>query len=224
MHLGGETEQRFYCPKVGLEMTSIWKHFPRRHAPLSSSSCSMLLHALLWPHYFQNASDTSALCICIMSIWMVTNHVGQRKWPWNVCVCASAIREPHLLEKGRPRCHLKSPTVQDVFQLIPGLISCTGITERLGLLSHELHKMQYRNFRERKLSQISRFCGYSQRFSPQNLGVWHLWRCKSEQPAKVFSTKIVFFTNSRKFSPSKVSRYTVISMAASLLAAVPRTL
>ena len=27
--------------------------------------------------------------------------------------------------------------------------------------------------------------------------------------AKVFSAKIIFFTNSRKFSPSKVSRYTV---------------
>ena len=26
---------------------------------------------------------------------------------------------------------------------------------------------------------------------------------------KVFFTKIIFFTNSRKFSPSKVSRYTV---------------
>ena len=32
---------------------------------------------------------------------------------------------------------------------------------------------------------------------------------KSEQSAKVFSMKIVFFTKSRLFSPSKVSRYTV---------------
>ena len=36
-----------------------------------------------------------------------------------------------------------------------------------------------------------------------------LWRSKSEQSAKVVFAKIVFFTNSRKFSPSKVSRYTV---------------
>jgi len=35
------------------------------------------------------------------------------------------------------------------------------------------------------------------------------WRGKSEQSAKVFSAKIVFFTNPRKFSPSKVSCYMV---------------
>ena len=40
-------------------------------------------------------------------------------------------------------------------------------------------------------------------------GAWHLWHGKSEQSAKVFSAKIVFFTNLRKCSPSKVSRYTV---------------
>ena len=34
----------------------------------------------------------------------------------------------------------------------------------------------------------------------------------SEQSAKVFSTKIVFSTNLRKFSPSKVSRYTVVEL------------
>ena len=59
------------------------------------------------------------------------------------------------------------------------------------------------NFRGRKLSRISRFCGYSRKFSLQNLGVWHLWCCKSEQSAKVFSAKIVLFTNPQKFSPSK---------------------
>ena len=37
-----------------------------------------------------------------------------------------------------------------------------------------------------------------------------LWHGKSEQPAKVFPAKIVFFTNSRKFSPLKVSHYTVL--------------
>ena len=66
------------------------------------------------------------------------------------------------------------------------------------------------NFQERKLSRISWFCGYSWKFSPQNLGAWHLWRCKSEQSANVFSTKIIFFTNLQKFSPSKVSRYMVL--------------
>ena len=41
------------------------------------------------------------------------------------------------------------------------------------------------------------------------LGLGVLWCSKSEQSAKVFSMKFIFFTNSRKFSPSKVSRYTV---------------
>ena len=65
------------------------------------------------------------------------------------------------------------------------------------------------NFQGRKLSRILRFCGYSRKFSPRNLGHEILWCGKSEQSAKVFSAKIVFFTNSQKFSPSKVSRYTV---------------
>ena len=42
---------------------------------------------------------------------------------------------------------------------------------------------------------------YMQKFSPQNLGRGILWCSKSEQSANVFSTKIVFFTNSWKFPP-----------------------
>ena len=42
------------------------------------------------------------------------------------------INEPHLPEK-RPRCHVKSPTAQDAFQPIPGLINCTEVTGRWGL-------------------------------------------------------------------------------------------
>ena len=41
-----------------------------------------------------------------------------------------------FLKKGRPRSYAKSPTVQDAFQPIPGLISCAGVTGRWGLLSH----------------------------------------------------------------------------------------
>ena len=55
-----------------------------------------------------------------------------------------------------------------------------------------------------KLSQILQFYGYSRKFSPQNLGVWHMLVRQKGAILKVFSTKIVFFTNSRKFS-----RYTV---------------
>ena len=51
---------------------------------------------------------------------------------------------------------------------------------------------------------ILRFCGYSCKLFPQNLGVWCPLHGISEQ-----SAKIVFFTNSWKFSPSKFSRCTV---------------
>ena len=44
------------------------------------------------------------------------------------------------------------------------------------------------NFRERKLSQILRFCGYLGKFSLQNLGT-------SEQSAKNFPMKILFPTS-----------------------------
>ena len=36
--------------------------------------------------------------------------------------------------QNRPRCYAKSPTVQDAFRPIPGLISCAGVTGRWGLL------------------------------------------------------------------------------------------
>ena len=50
---------------------------------------------------------------------------------------AQTINEPHLPEqKDRPRCYVKSPTVQNTFQSIPGLISCAGVTGRWGLLAH----------------------------------------------------------------------------------------
>ena len=45
------------------------------------------------------------------------------------------------------------------------------------------------NFRERKLSRITWFCGYTQKFSLRNLRGGVLWRGKSEQSAKVFSLK-----------------------------------
>ena len=38
--------------------------------------------------------------------------------------------------KNRPRCYTKSRTAQDAFRPIPGLISCAGVTGRLGLLFH----------------------------------------------------------------------------------------
>ena len=59
------------------------------------------------------------------------------------------------------------------------------------------------NFRGRKLLRISWFCGYTRKFSPQNLGHGIRWRCKSEQSAKVFSTKILFPPIRKSFLPRK---------------------
>ena len=44
-----------------------------------------------------------------------------------------------------------------------------------------------------------------------------LWCCKSEQFVKVFFAKIVFFTNLRKFSSSKVSCYMVSFICAGMI-------
>ena len=49
------------------------------------------------------------------------------------------------------------------------------------------------NFQGRKLLRISRFCGYSQKFSPRNLEVWHLLVAP-----KVFSVKIFCFLPSHE--------------------------
>ena len=56
---------------------------------------------------------------------------------------------------------------------------------------------------------ISLFCGYLWKFSLWNLGAWSPWCSTSKQSVKVFSVKILFFSNSRKFSPLKVSCYIV---------------
>ena len=65
------------------------------------------------------------------------------------------------------------------------------------------------NFQGRKLSRILWFVAIHKSFLHEIWGHGIHWRGKSEQSAKVFSAKIVFFTNSQKFSPSKVSRYTL---------------
>ena len=65
------------------------------------------------------------------------------------------------------------------------------------------------NFRGRKPSRISRFCGCSRKFSLQNLGVWQLLARHKQAISESFLHENHIFTNSRKFSPSKVSHYTV---------------
>ena len=60
-----------------------------------------------------------------------------------------------------------------------------------------------------KLSWISQFVAICESFLCKVLGCGILWHGKNEQSMKFFSTKIVFFINLRKFSPLKVSLYTV---------------
>ena len=60
-----------------------------------------------------------------------------------------------------------------------------------------------RKLSREKLLGILRFCGYTQEFSPRNLGHGVLWHCKSEQSTKVFSAKIVFSPICESFLPRK---------------------
>ena len=70
------------------------------------------------------------------------------------------------------------------------------------------------NFRGRKLSQISRFCGYSRKFSLQNLIFWHFnWWQQLGNPLQKFSTNLWKFFTWWKFSPSKVPTiYSYVSL------------
>ena len=65
------------------------------------------------------------------------------------------------------------------------------------------------NFQGRKLSRILRFCAYSRKFSLQNLGAWCPLARHERAICESFLCKKRIFTNLQKFSPSKVSRYTV---------------
>ena len=94
-----------------------------------------------------------------------------------------------------------------------GLGGLSGGTSGLGLggelawSTYFQHSCMYRiveKFRGRKLSRISRFCGYTRKFSPRNLGCGVLCCCKSDQSAKVFSAKIVISPIHESFFPSKV--------------------
>ena len=58
-------------------------------------------------------------------------------------------------------------------------------------------------------SRILQFVAIHDSFLRKILGRAFYWQGKSKQSVKVFSVNIVFFTNSRKFSPSKVSHCTV---------------
>ena len=68
------------------------------------------------------------------------------------------------------------------------------------------------SFGAAEVSNLRKFSPQKSYFSPIRKSFLHeiwgcgvLWRSRSEQSAKVFSTKIVFFTNSRKFFLRKFS-------------------
>ena len=62
---------------------------------------------------------------------------------------------------------------------------------------------------EENFHKFRGFMAICQSFIREIWGRGVLWHGKNEQSVKVFSMKIVFFTNSHKFSPSSVSCYTV---------------
>ena len=116
--------------------------------------------------------------------------------------------------------------VGDSWLLIP-MISTIGIDSRVSLyylchnklmnttqhltaiVAHDIILYSGKLSREKTLVNFAVLWQNMKVFSVK-FGAWHPLAWQSKQSTKVFSMKIVSFTNSRKFSPSKVSRYTVL--------------
>ena len=62
----------------------------------------------------------------------------------------------HISLKNRARCYVKSPTAQDVFRPVPGLISCAGGTGRWGLLSHAQNAVWWLALAKRSVEALQR--------------------------------------------------------------------
>ena len=75
------------------------------------------------------------------------------------------------------------------------------------------------NFRGRKLSQILQFCGYLQKFSPQNLGAWRL--LERQKRAICVSAKIIFLPIRESFLPWKFPTIQYTSLHCLVTLAVP---
>ena len=70
---------------------------------------------------------------------MRLKYVQHRQGPFFnsvVNIHEQSMNHISLNTKGRPRCYVKSPTVQDAFWPIPDVISYAGVTGSWGLLSH----------------------------------------------------------------------------------------
>ena len=73
----------------------------------------------------------------------------------------------------------------------------------------ELGAVEWKLSRDKNFHEFHSFVAICESFLCEFLGYAILWRSKSEQSVKVFSTNIVFSTKLQKFSPSKVSHYTL---------------
>ena len=91
---------------------------------------------------------------------------------------------------------------EDLFQQV-------GTKPELRTLDYGLDYRIAGNFRGENFREILQLCGYLRKFSPRNLGAWCLLARQKRAICESFLCKNLFFTNPRKFSPLKVSRYTV---------------
>ena len=70
-----------------------------------------------------------------------------------------------------------------------------------------LHTVQRETFEGENFRKFRGFVAIHESFLCDIWDVAFFGAAKASNPRNIFSTKIVFFTNSRKFSPSKVSCY-----------------
>ena len=109
--------------------------------------------------------------------------------------------------------YIESPSLATCCMNKPNKLQCTSCTALIwGTCKQPVYTTinTYRivgNFRGRKLSRISWFYGYSQKCSPWHSLVRQKWAIHES-----FLSKIVYFHNSRKLSPLKVSHYTVYNI------------
>ena len=73
-----------------------------------------------------------------------------------------------------------------------------------------LYHITQETLREKKLLKTLKFSGYSQEFSPWNLGAWYLLTQDQQTIRKIFFHKNLFSINSQKFSLQSF-RYTVLA-------------
>ena len=94
---------------------------------------SRQVHDLLCNPLVKPAVQTNCQRCTTCTCTIYTEGLGARLQ--GIIVFTWTTNKSHLPKKNRPRCYAKSPNAWDAFQPIPGLISCTEVTGRWGLLS-----------------------------------------------------------------------------------------